>query len=539
MIIFSNKLKQISIIFIFSFIFYYNLANANINLEPRVELLLESKSRADKKINYKKYNLTFNKNITDYNIYNCNNKSAQVKIIKYNKKDLIDDKNRSTITKMLTADSLTKIYIKKYDKSYYLRCLPDDFPVLSYTKLKNNNIDGYLAIPYYARTLTGNNFASNYFIITDTNGSVLWYMRSSGGSTFLDLYNNESLISRGVANGFHPGTPTKYNSAKVTDLSGNLINDLTLNSYLARPTFVTDDKYILMTGSPNRSNVDISKLNITLQDQSNGKCIIDKENVNIAGVSIDLLDSSGKLIKSIDLTDKIPYNASSKANIVNRALPNEPLDCAIDIFHQNSISESEDKKGYILSNRWSGVFYIDKSTEEIIWHIGTYKSEKSLEIISDPLGNKGPIAQHGGYLTKDNRLFIFDNQVEKNVLARGVEYYIDKESKKAIFIKSYILGVDFCVDQNGIFTCNSNSQGNIEVINDKKDILVSWGNTEGREEQATFFNAKGEALATISILSNKPNVMAAFFIEKNLLSKENLRKHASSKSVINNGIYPK
>jgi len=72
----------------------------------------------------------------------------------------------------------------------------------------------------------------------------------------------------------------------------------------------------------------------------------------------------------------------------------------------------------------------------------------------------------------------------------------------------------------------------------KKDILVSLGNTKRREEQATFFNAKGEALATLSILSNKPNVMAVFFIEKNLLSKENLRKHASSKIVINNGIYP-
>ncbi|NBP59276.1 hypothetical protein EBU71_22515, partial [bacterium] len=280
-------------------------------------------------------------------------------------------------------------------------------------------------------------------------------MRSSGGSTFLDLFDKDFLISRGVSNGFHPGTPTKYNSAKISDLSGRTVNDISLSSYLARPTYVTDDKYILMTGSPNRSNVDISKLNITLQDQSNGKCIINKEDVNIAGVSIDLLDQTGKLVKSIDLTDKIPYHASSKANIVNRALPNEPLDCAIDIFHQNSITESEDKKGYILSNRWSGVFYVDKATEEIIWHIGTYKSEKSLEIVSDPLGSKGPIAQHGGFLTKDNRLYIFDNQVEKNVLARGVEYYIDNDNKKAIFIKSYILGVDFCVDQNGIFTCNS------------------------------------------------------------------------------------
>lgn len=535
---FKNKQFYL-ILAIFSLLFDNYFAVANIKSESNIELLLEYKRGKDLKIYYKKYDLNFNKNKTDYNIYNCNNKSAKVKIINYNKKDLIDEKNKSTVTKKLSSDTLIKVYIKKYNKSFYLRCLPDDFPILTYINHKTNNIEGYLAIPYYARTLTGNTFSSNYFIITDTKGAVLWYMRSSGGSTFLDLFDKDFLISRGVSNGFHPGTPTKYNSAKISDLSGRTVNDISLSSYLARPTYVTDDKYILMTGSPNRSNVDISKLNITLQDQSNGKCIINKEDVNIAGVSIDLLDQTGKLVKSIDLTDKIPYHASSKANIVNRALPNEPLDCAIDIFHQNSITESEDKKGYILSNRWSGVFYVDKATEEIIWHIGTYKSEKSLEIVSDPLGSKGPIAQHGGFLTKDNRLYIFDNQVEKNVLARGVEYYIDNDNKKAIFIKSYILGVDFCVDQNGIFTCNSNSQGNIEIINDKKDILVSWGNTEGREEQATFFNAKGEALATLSILSNKPNVMAISFIDKNLFSKDMLRKNASSETVINNGTYPK
>lgn len=481
--------------------------------------------------------IKFDKKISDYNLYSCNNKKIKFTIFNGSKGDLINNKENKSRSIYLKNDSLVAIYLKNYKKTYYFRCLPDDFPIIKLSNTKNK-LTGFLALPYYSRTLSGNTFSSNYFIITDTYGGVLWYQRSSGGSTTLDLLNKNTIITRGVMNGFHPGTPTKYNSVKLNNLENNFENNLTINDYLSRPTSLLSNGDILVAGSPNRSGVDISKYNITLQDQSNGLCVIDKTNVNIAGVSIIEIDPDGVVKKELDLTDKIPFTASSKANIINRALLNQPPDCAIDIFHQNSLTESEDKKGYILSNRWSGVFYIDKISGEILWHIGGYKSELSLEIINDPLGSKGPVAQHGGYLTKDNRLFIFDNQVEKSILARGVEYYIDLQNKKAIFIRSFNLGIDFCVESIGIFTCNSTSQGNIEIIDKKGNTLVSWGNTDGREEIASIFTKDGKIITTLSILSPKPNVFAVKYINSSLLDKNILRRSASSNKVINNGIYP-
>lgn len=489
-------------------------------------------------------NIIFNSKITDYNLYNCNDKESTFTIYNAKKGDkynnLINKTSKKIIKhkKLQTQDLLNVIYLSDFKKNFYFRCLPNDFPVIELKQ--NSNYDtkeGYFLIPYYARTLSGHTFSSNYLIITDTFGGVLWYNRASGASTYLDVVSKNQLISRGVPNGFHPGTPTLYNSAKITDLKGNTITDYKVNDYLSRPTYIKDNGNILLSQAPNRKNVDISKLNITLQDQTAGKCIIDKTNVTISGVGITEITPTGDTVFEVDLTDKIPFNSSSKANIVNQALDDQPLDCAIDIFHQNSISESEDGKGYILSNRWSGVFYIDKASKEVLWHIGTYKSEKSLEILSDPLGTKGPIAQHGGYLTKDNRLFVFDNQVDKHILARGVEYQIDPASKKAVYLRSFSLGMEFCVELEGSYNCAATSQGNIELL-PKNNLLVSWGNTDGRSQMATVFSPKGESLATLSITSPKANVFAVFYSNKETLDITELRKTASSMITINHGTYP-
>jgi hypothetical protein len=489
-------------------------------------------------------NIVFNSKITDYNLYNCSKKETTFTIYNAKKSDKYDNKSNSSGKKVITykkqqiEDMLNVIYLSDYKQSYYFRCLPDDFPVIAFKQTKNYDIkDGFFLMPYYARTLSGHTFSSNYLVVTDTNGAVLWYNRTSGASTYLDTLGKNQLISRGVPNGFHPGTPTIYNSAKITDLNGNTIKDYQVENYLSRPTYVKENGNILLSQAPNRKNVDISKLNVILQDQTAGKCIIDKTNVTISGVGITEKDPSGKTVFEVDLTDKIPFNSSSKANIVNQALDDQPLDCAIDIFHQNSITESEDGKGYLLSNRWSGVFYIDKASKEILWHIGTYKSEKSLEILSDPLGTKGPIAQHGGFLTKDNRLFVFDNQTDKHILARGVEYQIDSNSKKAVYLRSFSLGMEFCVELEGSYNCASTSQGNIELL-PRNNLLVSWGNTDGRSEMATIFSPKGIPLATLSITSPKGNVFALYYTSKDKLDTEELRKTASSKITINHGTYP-
>jgi hypothetical protein len=489
-------------------------------------------------------NIVFNSKITDYNLYNCSNKETTFTIYNAKKSDKYDSQLNISGKKIIKYkkqqldDMLNVIYLSDYKKNYYFRCLPDDFPVIAFKQSSNYDIkDGYFLMPYYARTLSGHTFSSNYLIVTDTNGGVLWYNRTSGGSMYLNTLGKNQLISRGVPNGFHPATPTQYNSAKITDLNGKTIKDYQLVEYLSRPTYVKENGNILLTQAPNRKNVDISKITLTLQDQTAGKCIIDKTNVTISGVGITEIDTSGKIVFEVDLTDKIPFNSSSKANIVNQALDDQPLDCAIDIFHQNSITESEDGKGYLLSNRWSGVFYIDKASKEVLWHIGSYKSEKSLEILSDPLGTKGPIAQHGGFLTKDNRLFIFDNQTDKHILARGVEYQIDSNSKKAVYIRSFSLGMEFCVELEGSYNCAATSQGNIELL-PKNNLLVSWGNTDGRSQMATVFSPRGTPLATLSITSPKGNVFALFYATKDKLDTKELRKTASSKITINHGTYP-
>jgi hypothetical protein len=89
----------------------------------------------------------------------------------------------------------------------------------------------------------------------------------------------------------------------------------------------------------------------------------------------------------------------------------------------------------------------------------------------------------------------------------------------------------------GSYNCAATSQGNIELL-PKNNLLVSWGNTDGRSQMASIFSPKGESLGTLSITSPKANVFAVFYSNKETLDITELRKTASSMNTINHGTYP-
>jgi hypothetical protein len=488
--------------------------------------------------------LTFQPDVSDYALTSCAGKNATITLNGVSRADRVnnkalkaDRKGRAVVVEALAADELVTIRLSKHKRTFYVRCLPDDFPTLRLDVVDAANTPGgFYMIPYYSRSLQGQNFSSNFYIITDSRGTPIWYRRSSGGSTVITTDGSGRLLTQGVLNGMSPGTAHPDNSLKVINLDGSVVVDLKPSDPLLRPVELLPNGNLLMISAPRRNGVDFTKATTKFKDNSNGVCPQGRENVSVQGLRITEMTFDGKIVWDRDVTDLFDVNEPSQASIVNTARPGTPADCALDLLHPNHVSVTGDGAGYVISLRWAGVYLIDKSTATIAWKLGGSTTPASLAIQSDPLGTTGPVAQHGGYLTEDNRLLVFDNQLQKHILPRAVEYYIDPAARTAVHLRSFSLNAEFCVTAAGALQCPANSQGNAVYLPDG-NVLVSWGNTDGRDAFATIFDPSGKEVATLRSLTAKPNVFSVYHAPAGSFKLDELRKHANSTTIINNGTY--
>lgn len=488
----------------------------------------------------------FRADVSDYVLHDCATRKVQITFAGVGAADRVngrklsvDRRKRAVWTKALQADELVEIRLASRKRTYFLRCLPDDFPRL---QLDVNEpalaSQGYYMLPYYSRTLQGQNFASRYYIITDSRGTPVWYRRTSGGSTVLAPDGRGRLITQGVLDGISPGAARPENSVKIVTLDGRTVSDVKPADALVRPAQRTESGGLLLLSAPRREHVDFRTLSTKFKDNSNGVCSVDRSDVTVTGLRITELAQDGTVLWDADLTEQIGFEEPSQASITNVALPGQTPDCVLDLFHQNHVSAAEDGSGFVVSLRWSGVYFVDRASAKITWKIGGSTTPLSLKVQSDPLGTAGPVAQHGGHLTADGRLLVFDNQLQKHILARAVEYYIDTAVRSASYLRAYALDASFCVTADGTLTCQATSQGDAEYLSDGS-VLVSWGNTDGRSHLASVFTADGRVIATLHDRSPKGNAFAVHLAPANTFKLGDLRRYASSKpsDEIRNGTY--
>jgi hypothetical protein len=486
----------------------------------------------------------FQADVNDYVLYDCAGKKTVVDINaatpsdQVNGKKLkVDRKKKARFTKTLQADELVSIHLAARKKTYYIRCLPNDFPRLELeVKQAQETPRGFYLLPYYSRSLQGQAFSSRYYIITDHRGTPIWYRRTNGGNTVLSADGAGRLLTQGVLDGISPGAARPENTVKIVTLDGRTVADVVPPSSLVRPVSRTAQGNLVMISAPQRAQVDFTKLTTKFKDNSNGFCSLSRSDVTVQGLRITEVAPDGSVVWDQDLTDLIGFEEPSQASMVSIALPGGQPECVLDLFHQNFVSLAEDSSGYVVSLRWAGVYFVDRASRTISWKLGGSPTPQSLKIQSDPLGTSGPVAQHGGYLTADNRLLVFDNQLTKHILPRAVEYFIDKQSGTAAHLRSFSLDANFCVMMDGAISCPSNSQGGASYLPDGS-VLVSWGNTDGRSHLATVFDADGSEIASLHSRSAKANVFTVQYAEPSAFRLADLRRHASSTGEIKNGTY--
>jgi hypothetical protein len=293
--------------------------------------------------------------------------------------------------------------------TYYVRCLPSDFPSLTGQTSGPTQAEYYMTVPL-------NLHSKNYPAIFDTNGVPIWWAPPQF------TYFATVLPNGNIAWTINGGT----GGAEEHKLDGSLVR--TINT--VNPTNGLSDPHdlihlpnghdVMVTNYP-RSPVDLSLVGGGPSDAT----ILDEV--------IQELDANGTVVWSWDTFDHIPPSEMDQQwydkYITNGQAP-------YDVYHWNSIEFTG--SGFILSFRHlDAVYNIDKATGNVLWKLGGSTRPESLVVNGDPAfsGSSTFGGQHDARLLSDGTVTLHDNGTNLGRAPRAVRYQIDTSMHTATLLE--------------------------------------------------------------------------------------------------------
>jgi hypothetical protein len=287
-------------------------------------------------------------------------------------------------------------------QTYYVRCLPSDFPSYSYER------DGAPSPSLFAVTPGFGNpapYSPNYAAIFDQNGVPVWWYRAPYVPNDAKVLDDSTLAYWSSGEG-------RY---KILTLSGQLIRNVGVVGYYTdlHELQRLDNGDYLVSAYVVRSGADLTRFGGPANTQ-----VIDDliQEVTPRGVVVWSWDSGDHI--GLDQTPQRWYDA---------VLPSGP---PFDIVHLNSIEAHGDE--LILSMRHTdAVWAISKRTGNVLWKLGGIHSDKSLTVLGDPQAVYPLGGQHDARILPDGTLTIHDNNTGLAPALRAVRYRIDERLRTA------------------------------------------------------------------------------------------------------------
>ncbi|MCW3051954.1 MAG: hypothetical protein JWN14_1124, partial [Chthonomonadales bacterium] len=293
-------------------------------------------------------------------------------------------------------------------KTYYVRCLPPDFPTWVTER------SGTPQAEYYAFTPDRAIFSLDtrrYVIIADSYGVPVWWYHTS----------DDPLTTAVLANGEIAWTlPTGVEERKV---DGTLTRTFTADSANGG---VLDQHELLQLPNGNFiviGNVLRSPVDVTAIGGGPAATVIDNQ--------IEEIAPSGAVVWRWSSLDHIPVTEISprwQQQFVTSASKADP-------YHMNSVHPDGD--GFIVSFRHpDAVYRIDKTTGNVVWKLGGTPRAESLAFRGDTYGNFG--GQHDARVLPDGTLTLHDNGAGLGRPPRAVRYRLDTTAKTATLVEHVV-----------------------------------------------------------------------------------------------------
>ncbi len=370
-------------------------------------------------------------------------------------------------------------------ESYFVRCLPSDFPEWNYERSRTPNQPFYVIA--LRRTPTG---AAMYVVVFDDHGVPVWWHPAT-----IDL-GNAFALSDGTL------------SWARRDLSGYEIHSLddTSTRTVSFQGSTTNDHD--MQPLPNGDFLVISyKLRATTEDLTP---IGGAPDQTVRDAAIQEVDPNGNVVWEWNSKDHIGIDQIApnwRNQVATGAAPH-------DLLHLNSVEP--DGHSLVISLRFTNAVYkISRATGDIEWKLGGTTIPQSLTVTGDHPSS--PIAgQHDARILPDGSLTVHDNETASGLPPRAVRFAIDETAGTATQLES--------VEDPDIADASCCGSARLSP---EGSWLISWG----ARSQVTEFASDGDRNFKLTFgpsLTGAPFSYRAFPVPPGWLTAADLRAGMST-----------
>jgi hypothetical protein len=385
-----------------------------------------------------------------------------------------------SVNMALTAGQ--EVGVTESGATYYIRCLPSNFPDYSAVVSGTPQASGFL--------LT----ISNYSIVFDNEGVPVWWYNVPPTTSPQGLFDAKFLDPNTIAwwqsGGEYPehrlnGTITHTVGGANAPLDLHDMQQLPNGNYLGIMTVPRNCPAV-----PSQC-VDLSSWGLSSQSQITDDLIVE-------------LNRANKIVWQWSTADHIDV-ATANTNWRNQ-FP--------DVIHMNSI-EYDGNGGIIFSARHlDSIYRIDMATGDITWKLGGSPTPQSLIVSGDQYVNGGGqlfSGQHDARLLTDGSMTVHDNGSRANRAPRALRFTIDLSTNTATEVEQV----------TDARATTSPYTGSVEKL-PGGDWVADWGGGDFTTELSpsgvpqititypgTFSYRDASVLASLSALRQGMNAMVA------------------------------
>ncbi|HEY5375825.1 MAG TPA: arylsulfotransferase family protein [Polyangiaceae bacterium] len=344
--------------------------------------------------------------------------------------------------------------------SYWVRCLPPDFPVITVTE-PGTPTPGYYLLNSAA-----------YGGVFDSNGVPVWYARGTMPINVESPAPNTISFMRNA----NAGAAAFY---EIHDLATNTVTKV------MAPDTPTDDHEmrILPNGDflvftyPLQPGIDLTGLKAYTSSDT------------LIGCNIEELDPAGNIVWSWLATDHVDPVLESLTQI------GAQIDgtAGVDAFHCNGIDVDSTGNLLVSMRHTSSVFYIERASSKILWKLGgTAFNKDGATLIQTANDSEGTFSQqHDARFQANGNISLYDDHGLGTGFARGIEYALDLDAKTATPVFQFLgSGIAF---YEGSFRRYADGES-----------LISWGYVPSDPRVLTEIDSAGNDVFDIAF--SGPNV---------------------------------
>jgi hypothetical protein len=340
--------------------------------------------------------------------------------------------------------------------SYFVRCVPADFPKYTATVNGTPQTKGLLVTPVASLSVP----AGHYVVAFDAQGVAVWWYLDPRAPVDAKFFGSSTI---GWASGNEVATTGTFS---LRGLNGSLKHTV------GTPTMPIDGHDLQqLPGGNYLAILDVSRPGVDLSTWglSSQSTITDNEIVE--------LNSANKVVWSWSAAAHIDV-ATANLNWRNQ-FP--------DVIHMNSIQLLSNHELVFSIRHLDAVYAIDMRTGVILWKLGGTPTAQSLTVIGDQYAASNPDAlfsgQHQATILPDGTLTVQDNGTQPLRPVRALRFRIDPDTRTATEIAQVTdnrFGTAFCC--GGVVHLSTG------------DWLASWGTAQ----YATELTPSGNPVLTVS-----------------------------------------